>query len=113
MIRTQLLLAAFSTVALSLGSGLANWALSYSAGCILVTVNFWGMAKVAQKLTGGRKGSTTALLLFFYFRLILIGLALFVLIAWLDASIPGLLVGLLTVVATVIIVGMHAVVHKS
>ncbi|MGE4291700.1 MAG: ATP synthase subunit I [Desulfovibrio sp.] len=102
MVRNQLVLA-FLTITLINGlTACSSWALSFSAGCLLVTVNFWLMARTGQSVVSAQKGAVTMMLILFYGRMALTGLALFTLIAWLDASVSGLLVGLSMVVVNAI-----------
>lgn len=112
MVRNQLVLALLSILVVNALTACSVWAMSFAAGCLLVTVNFWWMAKIGQHLVSAQKGAVTLLLILFYGRMALTGLALFALIAWLDASVSGLLVGLSMVVVNAITWGTANYMHK-
>lgn len=112
LIRNQVYLAAISSLVLVAGSAFSGWALAYAAGALLVTVNFWYMAKAVQKLLYVRKGAVASLLMLFYGRLIVTVLAIMALIVLLDASVVGLLSGLSTVVVTAITWALASVMQK-
>ncbi|SKA97119.1 ATP synthase I chain [Paucidesulfovibrio gracilis DSM 16080] len=113
MVRNQLVLATLSILTVNGLTLFSVWGWSFAAGCLLMTVNFWWMAKAGQKLVSAQKGAVTALLILFYGRMALTGLALFALIAWLDASVSGLLVGLSTVVVNAITWGTANYMQKA
>ncbi|MBU1247426.1 MAG: ATP synthase subunit I, partial [Proteobacteria bacterium] len=50
LMRTQVYLAVFSSLILLTGTALSAWALAYAAGALVVSVNFWYMAKAVQIL---------------------------------------------------------------
>ena len=77
------------------------WGLGFAAGAILATLNFFFLARVIQELVHVRKGAVSALLFGFYFRLILTGAALYLLIVWGEVSAVALLAGLTTVVVAI------------
>ena len=106
IVALQLGLAVLATVlALSLG-----WLFSplwpFAAGVVLVTVNFYSLAKLAQRLITRQEGALMRLLVGFYARLGFSGLALFALIVWARVSIPALVAGLSTVLATILVWGI-------
>ncbi|MDD4733065.1 MAG: ATP synthase subunit I [Desulfovibrio sp.] len=113
MVRNQLVLAVVSILLVNALTACSAWGWSFAAGCLLMTVNFWWMAKAGQKLVSAQRGAVTVLLILFYGRLALTGLALFALIAWLDASVSGLLVGLSTVVVNAITWGTANYMQKA
>lgn len=97
---------------LSLATGFSLMAkdlalVGFPVGSLLATWNFYELAKAVPKLLFGgySRELLIALLAGFYFRLILTGVALFVLIAWGNVSIVALVAGLSTVVATIILWG--------
>lgn len=111
--RTQVYLAVFSSLILLTGTALSAWALAYAAGALVVSVNFWYMAKAVQILLYVRKGAVTSLLLLFYGRLIVTVLAIMGLIILLDAPVVGLLSGLSTVVVSAITWALVNVMQKA
>lgn len=88
-----------------------DWAPAYVAGASLGTLNFLALAKVIQQLVFVQRGAVTALLVSFYGRLLVTGFLLFALIVWARLSITGLLCGLSTVVAAIVIWGGIHFVH--
>lgn len=112
LVRNQILLAGGWSLALLAGTALSSFAWSFAAGALVITLSFMALARVAQALVFYRKGAVFSLLVIFYGKLILAGLALFALIAWAEASIPGLLLGLSTAVVNAIVWGAQAVMHK-
>ena len=81
----------------------SRFGLSYAAGAVLMAFNFMPLAKVAQHLVYVRSGGVFSLLILFYIRLTLSGVALFFLLVTYNADPVGLLVGLTTVVVNAII----------
>ena len=90
----------------------APWALALAAGTVLITFNFWSLAKFGQHLAYMRKGAVVSLLIRFYGRLILSGLALYGLIVFGECSIYALLAGLSTVVVNAIFWGVAGLRQK-
>jgi hypothetical protein len=79
------------------------WGMAFAAGALLSTVNFLFLAKVVQEIVHVRKSAAAPLLFGFYFRLLLTGAALYLLIAWIGVSTVALLAGLTTVVVAIFI----------
>jgi len=100
LVRTQILLSGILALAMVLAARLSVWGLAFAAGALLASMNFYSLAKVVQHLVNMPKGAVSALLVRFYFRLILTGAALFGLIVWLDTPIWALLAGLSTILVT-------------
>lgn len=105
LVRNQLCLVATSLV-LFLGSGLQPWAAAFCAGVMLITVNFWFLAKGLQGVVQVPEGAVAVSLVRFYGRMILTGLLLFVLIVWGGLSVPALLAGLSTVIVNILVWGV-------
>lgn len=100
------------TMQISLAAGLSlllaatgMWGLAFAAGALIVTVNFYHLARFAQIAVYERYGAVGAQLMRFYLRLGLTGVALYGLIVWLQVPLSGLLAGLTTVVATALAFG--------
>ncbi len=72
-------------------------------GALLVTFNFFILARKLPELIKMQKGSVFSLLVNFYFRLLFTAIVLFVCIALLRFSVFPLLIGLSTVVITVML----------
>lgn len=113
LVRNQLWLATVSSfvlLVLTLGS---RFALSYAAGAVIITANFLALAKLASHLVHYRRGAVFSLLVIFYGKLILTGLVLYALIAWVGASVTGLLCGLSTVVVMAIVWGVQSTLRHN
>ncbi|MDY7000249.1 MAG: ATP synthase subunit I [Thermodesulfobacteriota bacterium] len=107
LVRNQLyILVASSVAAAGLGWFLPA-VLYFAMGVLLITFNFYSLAKFVQQLVFFKSTgkAIVELLLRFYGRLFLTGLILFVLIAWVGVSAAALLAGLSTVVVTIFLWG--------
>lgn len=103
LVRDQLALTgALCALALALGWRWP-WLLDTAAGALLASFNFYLLAGFLQRVQMNRDGAVTGLLLRFYGRLILTAVVMVGLITWAGASIPALLLGLSTGIATVLI----------
>ena len=107
MVRNQLYFTAISVVAVSVGTLFSLWSLGFAAGAVLITLNFLAMARVAPQLMHLAKGAVAPLLFQFYGRLLLTGLCLFVLIAWLKVPVTSLLAGVTVLVINVTAWGVY------
>jgi hypothetical protein len=112
LVRNQILLAAGCTAVACLVTGFANWGLSFGAGALIISFNFWWLSKAAQELVQVRQGAMFTLLTLFYGRLALTAVAIVGLIAWAGASVYGLLAGLSTVLANAALWGVLQIRHK-
>lgn len=109
LVLTQLAVAAAVTIA-----GGVMWAFgapvavawSVALGAALASINFLHLSRFVQEIVFVEKGAVTALLIRFYGRLILTGAILYGCIAYMDASVAGLLAGLSTVVPTAVFWGL-------
>lgn len=109
LVAIQLILSAGASLVFLVVTLASKWSLSFGAGALLISLNFWSMAKVAQQLVYARRGGVFTLLTLFYIRLILTGLVLYALIGWFGASVSGILAGVTTVVATAVTFGATTV----
>jgi ATP synthase I chain. len=112
LMRNQILLTAFGSAAALLLTGFSNWSWSFCAGAVIMSINFWWLAKAAQELVRVKHGAMLTLLTLFYGRLLLTGAAIALLVVWLGASAFGLLAGLSTVVANATLWGILQIRHK-
>ncbi|MGE4551865.1 MAG: ATP synthase subunit I [Desulfovibrionaceae bacterium] len=113
LVRNQIWLAAASSLVLLVLTLGSRFALSYTAGAVIITLNFVGLAKLVSHLVHYRRGAVFSLLVIFYGKLIFTGLVLYALIAWAGASMTGLLCGLSTAVAMAVAWGAQAMLrHK-
>lgn len=87
-------------------SGMHPWATALFAGIILISVNFWFLAKGLQGIVQAREGAVAVSLVRFYVRMILTGAILFGLIVWGGMSVPALLAGLSTVMISILCWGI-------
>jgi len=107
LLRTQLyLLVAACLVGLS-APVFGVWPLSFAAGAVIMSYNLYSIASFIQRAVyfKYKKQLLVSLLVRLYGRLLLTGLAIVVLILWSKASVPGLLAGLSTVVAAILVWG--------
>lgn len=113
LVRYQVYVAGVSFLTLCLLPFVGNWPLVFVAGVLLATYNFYAMAKFVQQIvtTKFTKGMLVSLLARVYGRLLLTGVALFVLIVWVKASLVALLAGLTTVVATILVWAGLQIIH--
>jgi hypothetical protein len=102
VVRNQVLLAMVSTVAGLLCLAITPLALHFALGALLVTVNFYALAKFVQEAVYVKQGQIVALLVQFYGRLLLTGLLLFAMVVWLEVSVAALSAGLSTLVVTIV-----------
>ncbi|MDK2955173.1 MAG: hypothetical protein PWQ57_669 [Desulfovibrionales bacterium] len=103
LVRNQILLALLSALAFFAAAGISKASLGFFAGAAIVTLNFYALALVAPGLVHLAKGAVAPLLFQFYGRLILTGILLYLLIAWLHVSIIALLAGLSTVMVNALL----------
>jgi len=112
LMRNQILLAAAGSALVCAATGFSAWGLSFAAGALIISVNFWWLSKAAQELVRVQHGAVFTLLTLFYGRLVLTGVAIAALVAWLGASVFGLLAGLSTVVLNATLWGVLQIRHK-
>lgn len=105
LVRIEILVAAGTSLAALVVTGLSPWGLAYAAGAGLMLFNFWHLARSAKELVQVRKGAVAALVIRFYGRLIVTGLVIAALVAWLEVPVSGLLAGLSTVVVGAVVWG--------
>ncbi len=76
---------------------------SFLVGALLVTLNFLILARKLPFLIKTQKGSVFSLLVSFYFRLLFTGVVLFFCIAVVKFPVLSLLIGLSTVIITIML----------
>jgi hypothetical protein len=86
--------------------GAMAWAGAFAAGAAIASLNFYHLAGFAQKALRMERGAVTEQLLRFYLRLVLTGVALYLLVVPMAAPVTGLLAGLSSVVATGVVFGL-------
>lgn len=101
LMRSQLMVATTSSLALLVMGRISEWALAFAAGAAVATFNFWALARVVQRLVYVQRGAVLTLLLIFYGKLILSGIALYLLIGVWQVPVWSLVLGLSTVVVTI------------
>jgi len=91
------------------------WAWSFVAGAILISLNFWSLARFGQRIVGyeSRKEAVLVVLFRFYFRLGLTGAALYALIVWAGANVMALLAGLSILVVNFLFWGLSRMSLKT
>jgi len=82
-------------------------------GVFLGTLNFLGLARIAQDLVYLHKGAVAVQLFSFYGRLVLTAGALYVLIVYRDSSIGWLLIGVSTVLVNILLWGRTQFLGKT
>jgi len=112
LMRNQMLIAAGGSAVACLATGFSGWGLSFAAGALVISINFWWLSKAAQELVQVRQGAVFTLLTLFYGRLVLTAAAIAGLVAWAGASVFGLLAGLSTVVANAALWSVLQIRHK-
>lgn len=112
LMRNQMLLAAGGSAVTCLATGFSSWGLSFAAGTLIISINFWWLSKAAQELVRVKQGAMFTLLTLFYGRLVLTAAAIAGLVAWAGASVYGLLAGLSTVVLNAALWGVLQIRHK-
>jgi len=113
LMRAQICAAVLASATCLAVTGFGLWGLSFAAGSLLITVNFWSLAKFGQGVVFVRRGAVVALLFRFYLRLAATGVALFALIAYAGAPAASLLAGVSTAVAAMIWWGMTRTVRTQ
>jgi len=102
-VRNQLML----TLVIVILGCVGGWAwprlFDFAAGTVLATWNFYFLSKFVHRVLEKAQVPVGGMLFQFYGRLLLTGVALFVLISMADSSVIALLAGLSTVVVTVLI----------
>ncbi len=89
-----------------------SWVIGFSVGALVVSFNFYFLAKLSQELVYIQKGALTSLLFSFYLRLILTGVILYAAIVFLGADIFALLIGLSIILLNIFIFGATLVSQK-
>lgn len=112
LMRNQMLLSAGLSAVACLVTGFANFGLSFAAGALIISLNFWWLVKAAQELVQVKQGAMFTLLTLFYGRLALTAVAIAGLVAWAGASVSGLLAGLSTVLLNAAVWGVLQFRHK-
>lgn len=87
-------------------AGSVWWGIAYACGAVLITFNFYLVAKAAQEAVWVQGGGVSALLFWFYLRLGASGIILYGLIVWASLPISALLAGLSTVLITALYWGI-------
>lgn len=82
------------------------WALAFASGAVIITLNFWALARVVQQLIYVQKGATFTLLMIFYGKLILSGLGIYLVLGIWRLPVWGLVAGLSTVVINITFWGL-------
>ncbi|UIJ37282.1 ATP synthase subunit I [Desulfobaculum bizertense] len=113
LVRNQFYLTGLSFLVAVATGWMLPFVWDFCAGAVLMTLNFSSLAKFVQHLIHRQKGAVVQLLVSFYGRLLLTGLALYALIAWGNANVVSLLAGLSTVVVTILIWGAAQVIGKN
>lgn len=103
LVRNQILLTG-TVCALALAGGWQyRWLYDIAAGALLMTFNFYLLAGFLGHVLLNQQGAVPNLLFRFYGRLILTGAVMAALIIWAGSSIPAMLLGLSTVMVTILI----------
>jgi hypothetical protein len=106
IVGNQLVYSTVSTLVALLATGFGTWGIAYAAGALLISFNFYLVAKAAQEAVWSQGGGVTALLFWFYLRLGASGIILYGLIVWARMPIAALLAGLSTVLITALYWGV-------
>lgn len=116
IVRNQLYILCVSLIVAAALGWVAPVFFHFAAGVLLITFNFYTLAKCIQQIvyfTSSRR-AIFELLVRFYGKLLLTGAALFALIVWGGVSVPALLAGLSTVIMTILFWGASQMLgHKA
>lgn len=84
-------------------------------GAVIITFNFIALAKFAQHIVSFQydRRLLFKMLFRFYGRLLLTGIVLFILLAWMKVSVVALLIGLSTVPAVIVVWGGTRIVEQK
>ena len=104
LMRDQIVLTLMAAVLALVTIWFTRYPADFFAGAVLATVNFYFLVKfVMDVILNKQRRSVGPLLFAFYGRLLLTGLALYLLIVWCEVSVVALLAGVSTVAATILI----------
>lgn len=108
LLRTQLLVAMGGILSLVLAPLFGMWVVHFALATLLMTYNFYALAKFVHLIAYQQfsRFLLVSLLIRVYGRLIVTGLALYVLVSWCHASLPALCAGLATVAITIVVWGL-------
>ena len=112
LVTFQVLLAVVLTVGLLLGGGI-RFGLGFGIGSLLVSINFFVLAKIVPQLIQVQQGNVFALLSSFYLRLFFAAIVLF--LAIVPARLPpvAILAGLSTILVTIVVwIGKYIVTQQ-
>lgn len=91
------------------------WPLTFGAGAVLATFSLWQISRSAQAFAHQQFSTSLGLRLFIGFtaRLLLIGIALFILMVQLRAPVVPLLLGLTSTVVSILLWGVSRISRKT
>ena len=105
LLRDQIVMALVTSLTALMLSRLATWAVAYSCGALLVTVNFWWMVRFAQGLLSSSAGAVGGAFFRFFVRLIVTGAGLYVMIVEAGWPVWAIAAGMSTVMVTIMVWG--------
>lgn len=105
LMRDQIVMAVFTSMAALSISQLGEWGVAYSCGAALITVNFWWIVKFAQGLLSSQAGMVGGAFFRFFLRLGVTGAGLYAMIVAAEWPVWAILAGMSTVMVTILVWG--------
>lgn len=110
--RDQITLTILACLLAAVGGWFRQEIFDFAAGAVLVTWNFYSLTLFVQRILVKKQANVLGMLLRFYGRLIVTGLALYALLVWAGSSATALIAGLSTVVVILFIWGLSRMMRK-
>ena len=105
LLREQIVMCLVAGTACVALSGLAPWGFGFFGGALLVTVSFWWLVRFAQGLLSSTAGAVGGAFVWFFIRLGVMGVVLYVMIVPAGWPVWSILAGTSTVLVTIVVWG--------
>ena len=112
VVRDQILLTLAACGLALVGGWLRRELFDFAAGALLVTWNFYSLTSFVQRILVKKQAPVMGMLIRFYGRLIVTGIALYALLVWAGSSAAALTAGLSTVVVILFVWGLSRMMGK-
>lgn len=113
LLRNQIYVSLGTSLVIGLITLFSRWSFAYAAGAALALINFWTLARVAQRLVHEPKGGPFKLFVIFTVKMALSGLALYWLIGVERVPHWGLISGIGTVPLNLTVTGLMQLGNKK
>lgn len=107
LVRNQLYVSLGATLAIMLVLRCSPWSLAFAGGAVLVTANFWALARIVQELVFVHKGAPFILFAVFMGKMAVSAVVLYAMLVVWKLPVWGLVVGLGTVVVNITATGLN------